>query len=42
MDEKGLGSNSRMTDKHTAEHSNTGCMGVDWPVCDAFIAHTTI
>ena len=42
MDEKGLGSNSRMTDKHTAEHSNTGCMGVDWPVCDVFIAHTTI
>ena len=23
-----------MTDKHTAEHSKTACLGVDWPVCD--------
>ena len=31
-----------MTDKHTADHSNTGCLGVDWPVCDVYIAHITI
>ena len=36
------GSNSKMTDKHKAEHSNTACLGVDWPVCDVFIAHITI
>ena len=24
------GSKSNMTDKHTAEHSNTACLGVDW------------
>ena len=36
------GSNSKMTDKHTAEHSNTACFGVDWPVCDVYISHTTI
>ena len=31
-----------MTDKHTAEHSKTGCFGTYWPVCDVYIAHTTI
>ena len=31
-----------MTDKHVAEHSNTACLGVDWHVCDVYIAHTTI
>ena len=31
-----------MTDKHTAEHSNSTCLGVDWFVCDVYIAHTTI
>ena len=36
------GSNSKMTDKHTAKHSNTACLGVDWPVRDVYIAHTTI
>ena len=35
-------SNSKMTNKHTAEHSNAACLGVDWPVCDVYIAHTTI
>ena len=36
-------SNSKMTDKHTAEHSNTiWCLGVDWPVCDVYNDHTTI
>ena len=34
------GSNSIMTDKHTAEHSKTVCLGIYWPVCD--VAHTTI
>ena len=36
------GSNSIMTDKHTAEHSKTVRLGINWPVCDAYIAHTTI
>ena len=36
------GSSSIMTDKHTAEHSKTACLGINWPVCDVFIAHTTI
>ena len=35
-------SNSKMTDKYTAEHSNTACLGIDLPVCDVYIAHTTI
>ena len=35
------GGYSKLTDKHTAEHSNTACVGVDWPVCDVYIAHTT-
>ena len=34
------GSNSIMTDKHTTEHSKTASLG--WPVCDLYIAHTTI
>ena len=37
-----LGSNSIMTDKHTAEHSKTACLGIYWPMCDVYIAHTTI
>ena len=36
------GSNSIMTDKHTTEHSKTASLGIYWPVCDAYIAHTTI
>ena len=36
------GSNSIITDKHTAEHSKTACLCINWPVCDVFIAHTTI
>ena len=36
------GSNSIMTDRHTAEHSKTECLGIYWPVCDVYIAHTTI
>ena len=36
------GSNSKMTDNHTAERSDTTCLGVDWPVCDVYIAHTII
>ena len=32
------GSNSKLTDKHTAEHSNTTCSGVDWSVCDVFFS----
>ena len=31
-----------MANKHTAEHSNTGCLGVDCPVCDMYSAHITI
>ena len=44
LDANGIkqGSDSKMTDKHSAEHSNTACLGVDWPVCDVYIAHTTI
>ena len=36
------GSNSIMTDKHTAEHSKAACLGIYWPVCDVYVAHTTI
>ena len=35
------GSSSMMTDKHTAEHSKTACLGINWPVCGVYIAHTT-
>ena len=31
-----------MTDKHTAEHSRAACLGIYWPKCDVYIAHTTI
>ena len=38
------GSYSIVTDKHTAEHSKTACLGIYmyWPVCDVYIAHTTV
>ena len=36
------GSNSILTDKHTIEHSKTASLGIYWPVCDVYIAHTTI
>ena len=36
------GSNSIRTDKHTAGHSKTACLGIYWPVCDVYIGHTTI
>ena len=36
------GSSSIMTDKHTAGHSKTACLGINWPVCGVYIAHTTI
>ena len=36
------GSNSIMTDKHPAEHSKAACLGIYWPKCDVYIAHTTI
>ena len=36
------GSDSIMTDKHTTEHSKTASLGIYWPVCDAYIANTTI
>ena len=36
------GSNSIMTNKHTTEHSKTASLGIYDPVCDAYIAHTTI
>ena len=36
------GSISLMTDKHTVEHSKTACLSIYWPVCDVYIAHTTI
>ena len=36
------GSNSIMTDKHTAENSKLVCFGIYWPVCDVYIACTTI
>ena len=31
-----------MTDKHTTEHSKTASLGIYWPMCDVYIAHTTI
>ena len=34
------GSNSIMTGKHTTEHSITASLGIYWPVCDVYIAHT--
>ena len=36
------GSNSIKTDKQTAEHSKTACLGIHvyWPVCDVYFAHT--
>ena len=36
------GSNSIMTDKHTAEHSKAARLGIYWSECDVYIAHTTI
>ena len=36
------GSNSIMTDKHTTEHLKTASLGIYWPVCEVYIAHTTI
>ena len=39
---QGQGSNSIMTDKHTTEHSKNASLGIYWPVCDVYIAHTTI
>ena len=36
------GSNSIMTDKHTAEPQKTACLGIYLPVYDVYIAHTTI
>ena len=36
------GSNSRITDKHTADHSKTVCLGIYWPVYEVYIAHPTI
>ena len=36
------GSNSIIIDKHTTEHSKTAYLGIYWPVCDVYIAHTTI
>ena len=44
LDANGIkqGSNSKMADKHTTEHSNNACLGIDWPVYDVYIAHTTI
>ena len=36
------GSNSIMTDKHITERSKTAYLGIYWPVCDVYIAHTTI
>ena len=36
------GSNSIMTDKQTAEHTNPAFSGIYWPVYDVSIAHTTI
>ena len=37
-----IGINYKMNDKHTAEYSNTANLGVYWPVCNAYIAHTTM
>ena len=31
---------SKITDKHTTELPSTVCLGVDWPVCDIYIALT--
>ena len=31
-----------MTDKHTAEHSTAASLGIYWPKCGVYIAHTTI
>ena len=44
LDDKSIkpGSNSIMTDKHTAEHSRAACLGIYWPKCGVYIAHTTI
>ena len=36
------GSNKIRTDKHTTEHSKPASFGIYWPVCDVYIAHTTI
>ena len=36
------GSNSIMSDKHTTGHLKTASFGIYWPVCDVYIAHTTI
>ena len=36
------GSNSILSDKHTAEHSKTVCLGIYWPMYAVYIAHTTI
>ena len=36
------GSNSIMTDKQSTEHSKTASLGIYWPVCVVYIAHTTI
>ena len=36
------GSNSIMTDKHTAEHSKPVYLSIYWPGCDVYIAYTTI
>ena len=36
------GSNSIITDKHTAERSKTACLGIYLPACDVYNVHTTI
>ena len=36
------GINYKMTDKHTAGYSNNAYLGVIWPVCGAYIAHTSM
>ena len=36
------GSNSIMTDKHTAEYSKTAYLDIYWSEYDVYIAHTTI
>ena len=36
------GSNSIMTNKHTTDHSRAACLGIYWPECGVYIAHTTI
>ena len=30
-------SSSILTEKHTAEHSKTACLGIYWPVCVMYI-----